>query len=360
MNYKTMDYVKVLHIADVHIGRKYHCLSKDKSALRHSETLLSLQNTLDRFCDAQVVLVSGDLFEEDCPDESVTFVADLFNRHKDKYFFVSCGNHDCCESLPMKGFAQKTSDNVFVFGDTIKKITVDELNVAVYGISFSAPCSYTSLLNGFAAEDEDCIKIMTMHAELSSDSRYNPVTKHEIASSGLSYLALGHVHSFSGIMNFSGVSCAYPGVFEAGGFDEQGECGVIYGKVYSDRTELDFYPVSCRQYLDFSVDISDLSSDEQVAGKIFSLINPENLYRISLVGTRRSFVPNTKLYTEICKCFYMEITDYTTFECDILDFCDEYSLKGLTSKALLELKDSYDDAVFSRACDILTNLMCKG
>ena len=57
---------------------------------------------------------------------------------------------------------------------------------------------------------------------------------------------------------------------------------------------------------------------------------------------------------------FMEITDYTTFECDILDFCDEYSLKGLTSKALLELKDSHDDAVFSRACDILTNLMCKG
>ena len=93
-----MDYIKILHIADVHVGRKYNNLAGEKSILRHSETLLTLQNVLERFGDSQIVLVSGDLFEEYCPEEAITFVAELFNRHKDKYFFVACGYHDCYES----------------------------------------------------------------------------------------------------------------------------------------------------------------------------------------------------------------------------------------------------------------------
>ncbi len=355
-----MDYIKILHFADVHIGRKYNNLSTDKAKLRYSETLISLQNTLERFSDSQIVLVSGDLFEENCSDNAVAFVAELFSKHTDKYFFVSCGNHDCCESHPIKELIRRSDNNVYVFGDTIQKIDIESLNASVYGVSFSAPCSYTSLLTGFTAQDKNTINIMTMHADVVTDSKYNPVTKQEIADSGLSYLALGHVHSFSGIMDSNGVSYAYPGVLEPGGFDEQGECGVIYGKVYKDRTELDFYPVSCRRYVDICLDISNIPSNELVIGKLTSIINPDDLYRVSFEGTCNGYVPDTKLYSDACKAFFLEFIDNTKSETNILDYFDEYSLRGLTAKALVELEKSCNDAVFLQACEILTNLMCKG
>jgi len=352
--------VKILHLADVHIGRKYINLSSEKASMRFSETLITLEDTLNRFKDAKLVLMAGDIFEEDCPDSAVYFVCNLFKKHSDKHFLISCGNHDFYECKPIKTLIQHLPENAYVFSDTIEKLTFDDIKVNVYGVSFSAPSSYTSLLNGFSVLQSEYINIMVMHADVFTDSKYNPVNKLEIAQSKLDYLALGHIHSFSDFLNSGDVTYAYPGVLEPGGFDEAESCGVIYGDVFKGHSSLDFYEVSKRKYHTNSIDISKLHSNEEVVTSIRELVDEKDFYKITLKGFRNNFIPDTKLYANMIYAFYIEFCDETENKEDIFDYVNEFSLRGKTANALLKLKDSADADVFDIACDIITNLMCKG
>lgn len=355
-----MKSVKILHIADAHIGRKYANLSPEKASVRFSEVLLTLEETINRFSDAFLVLMSGDIFEETCPESAVMFVSRIFSRHTDKHFFISCGNHDCRESEPIKLLSKESGSNVHIFGDTIEKVSLEDINVNVYGVSFSAPSSYTSLLRGFRAEDEDYINIMVLHADAFSDSRYNPISKDDIFFSNLDYIALGHVHSFSGLHKSGDVCYAYPGVLEPGGFDETGKCGVIYGDISRNRTELEFYPVSKREYHSITIDITNLTCDEDVISAVRQTLNTSDLYKVTLSGFRKSFCPNINLYNNIIDSFYIEFSDNSENTENIFDYVNEFSLRGKTAKALLEYKETIDPAVFDKACEIITNLMCKG
>ncbi len=353
-----MESVKVLHIADIHIGRKYANLDGRKSRARASEVILTLEKTLADFSQAQIVLLSGDIFEGDAPLEVVDFLNNLFARHKDKFFFMSCGNHDCYESSIIKSLCLNLPENVTVFSDKMERVVIESLKTIVYGVSFAAPFSYASLLSGFSVNDE-YISIMVMHADTESNSRYNPITSDEISKSGLDYLALGHIHSFSGILKIGSVTYAYPGVLEPGGFDETGECGVIFGEVFKKGTSLGFYPVSARKYHHLIHDITGFSSHEQVISSLQNIITKDDFYKVELIGTPNFSKPDIPLYEDVIDAYYIKFIDNCKGADSILNYCQENSLRGKTALALMEFKNSCDEDVFGESCDILTNLLCK-
>lgn len=354
-----MKSIKIIHMADIHIGRKYKNLTESKSALRQSEVLVTFENVINRFNDAEFVLISGDMFEEDCKQSDVRFVNSVFSKHSDKKFLISCGNHDCYESTPIKYLREHLPENVYIFGETIEKLTFDNLGLEVYGVSFSAPHSYTSLLAGFSAERNDYTKIMVMHGDISSDSSYNPITSKEIQNSGVIYMALGHIHSFSGIERAGNVFYAYPGVLEPGGFDELGECGVIYGEISRERVCLDFYPVSQREYIITEYDISFSLSHETIISDLKKLILERNSNKIIFKGQVKDFKPNVKLYEEALEGFFVEFSDETVIYDSILNYTSEMSLRGRTAQMLENIRGTVRPEVFDETCDILTELMCR-
>lgn len=351
--------VKILHIADLHLGRKYTFLDEDKAKIRYAESLLTLKDTIARFDDAKLVIISGDFFEEDCPLSAVDFAIDLFSDYSDSFFAIACGNHDPYESKPVKYLMQKEISNVHIFSDCMERVELKEIGVDLHGVSFCAPHCYTSLLSGFRAPDNDNIQIMVLHGDISPDSPYNPISKAEISESGLDYLALGHIHSFSGINNIGGTFCAYPGVLEPGGFDESGSCGAIYGDVGKGFCNLEFYSMSKREHIILDVDISNMHSEEEMISKIKTSVCKDNLYKVVLCGFRGGFLPSPKLYKDLFDCFYIEFDDKSTNNENILDYTDEMSLRGKTASALIKLKNTCDNEVFEEACSILTELMCR-
>ncbi len=357
-----MNSVKILHIADIHFGRKISSLPAEKADLRRNETYITLEHTLERFSDADIVLIAGDIFDSENDTSSSDGLARIFEKHSEQKFFIACGNHDCLESPAMKNLSRKIGDNTVIFNDSMESFTLEKLGVCIYGMSFGAPCSYTSFLHDFRVKNCDMINLMVMHADVASDSRYNPITCEEIGSSGLDYLALGHIHKYSGILKSQKTRYAYPGVFEPQGFDETGECGVIYGEINKDCVNLDFYPVSCRRYHCVEVDISDFSTEQEIVLYLSSIINADDLYRIIFIGNKNGFEPNLNLYNNLLKPFYIEFEDCTSYSENILDFCDESTLKGRTAHHLKRLKDETQcsEDVFLQACDILTKLMGKG
>ena len=333
-------------------------LTPEKADIRRSEVLLTFEDTIKRFSDAEVVLIAGDLFDADCPETTVSFVNSVFKRYPDKRFFISCGNHDYYGSGAINKLLKEPLPNVTVFDTTLKSYVVND-SVCIHGVSFGSNNNYVSFLRNFSA-DPRYTNIMVMHGDVGKDSPYNPISASEIRESSLNYIALGHVHSYWGILKEEDTYYAYPGALEPGGFDETEQCGVIYGTVGKDTCDLDFYPVSVRKYIKKEVDITELKSDEEVILNLRDFVDENNLYSIDLVGRRSGFTPNIKLYNEMLKAFYIEISDNSINGDSIFNYIDEYSLRGKTAQYLKELKDTTDSEAYKMACDIITDIMCKG
>ncbi len=352
-----MKELKLLHISDMHFDRTFSHLSQESAALRKSEVLINFKNVIDKFNDVDIVLIPGDMFDGEVSFETCQFIHSVFKKHSDKFFFISLGNHDSFSNANIETFTENLPDNVKVFGDKIEKISLDEYDTDIYGVSFSSEYSYASLIKNFSADNPDKINILVVHGDIGGDSDYNPMSVSDLAFSKVDYAALGHIHKFDGIHKTSGTYYAYSGVFEPGGFDETGECGVIAGKVTKLNSELKFYPVSLRQYHVLNVDISDFSSNEEIIGHINNVVNPEFLYKIILSGERNCAKPPKEVYERLINCFYMEIEDLCKSTDSVLNYTDEFSLRGKTACELMKHKDC-DERVYKAAHDILTRLMC--
>ncbi len=350
-----MDGVKILHISDMHFDRPLSHLNAEMASARKIETLLNFKNVLDKFYDADIVLIAGDMFDGRAGIDTVEYIASVLGSYKQKRFFIALGNHDSYSNETIDVLLSKLSDNVTVFNDSMHKICLDEFNTDIYGISFSSEYSYTSLLNDFSVDNQDRINIIVTHGDISGNSDYNPMNLSQIAHTNADYVALGHIHKHSGICKAGNTYYSYPGVFEPGGFDEEGDCGIIYGTVSKINTELRFCPISVRQYNTFYVDITGFKSNEEIIDYINGSINPDYLYKIILQGERKCAKPPINVYENLINCFYKEIYDYSGMAVSILDYADEFSLRGKTALQLLNFKDR---EAYNAACDILSRLMC--
>ena len=78
-------------------------------------------------------------------------------------------------------------------------VELPELGARVWGAAFTDKYS-GAMLRGFSAAKVPGVKdIMCIHGELNEASSYDPITESDIAASGMDYVALGHIHSGSGL-----------------------------------------------------------------------------------------------------------------------------------------------------------------
>ena len=325
-----MSDIKILHIADVHLGRKYNQLSESKAELRRSEVLVTFENTIGRFSDAKIVLISGDLFDADCSENTVSFVNSVFKKYSDRTFFVSLGNHDYLGSPAIQKLKKDLPENVIVFDDTMQTFDVSD-DLCVSGISFASNSSYVSLLRNFEAK-KGKINIVVMHGDAQNTSQYNPITIDEIKNCGAHYLALGHIHSMDkGELDERGVY-AQCGCLDGRGFDECGIKGFML--IDTEEKSVEFIEASSRIIYEKEVDISDVSSTYGAIEKIKEAlidISENSVVRVNLIGKIDSVILlNEELILSSFKDEYFAFSiknktkilmDYKTYENDV-------SLKG--------------------------------
>ena len=225
--------IKFLHTADLHLDAPFAALSPEQAAARRQEQrellteLAEAANTHD--CD--LVLLAGDLFDSaGASDETLLALRRaLASIHAP--VFISPGNHDCL--LPGSAYLTESwPENVHIFKtDTIEAVELPEKNLRVYGAGFPARFC-PALLEGFAAKDDGRTNLMVVHGNPTQPSSpYNPILPAQIAQSGLSYLALGHIHQASGLLTAGGTAYAWPGCAMGRGFDELGQKGAYLGRI---------------------------------------------------------------------------------------------------------------------------------
>lgn len=362
-----MDGVKILHISDLHLDSPVAGLDADQRAVRRQELRQSFANVLDlaQQKGVQLVLLPGDLFDSGSPGkDTVAFLRHLFETYADMRFFLSPGNHDPLSSGVYAAF--DGLPQVTVFGEGVSCVELPAWRTRVYGAGFAHDRQEAPLLRGFCAADGDWVNLMVLHGELmqgsSGESAYNPVYVQDIAASGLDYLALGHTHAFSGILQAGGTHYAYSGAHEGRGFDECGEKGVILGTVGKRGVDLAFVPTCLRQYHRLEIDVTDCVTIEAVLDKIGAQTNARDLFRIALTGRfdGELAVPVLQNGTDT---FFAKFVDETRPRYDLQQVAQDYTLKGLFARGVLqrlERADTAERAALLDAADMAMRLFEKG
>lgn len=330
-----------LHAADLHLDSPFHALPPDRAAERRREQ----RQLLDRLAQAahqaqaDLVLLCGDLFDgQRARPETVQALYHTLEE-LEVPVFLAPGNHDPAVDdspyarLPWPG-------NVHVFpSPQPERVALPQLGVVVYGSAFSGPHRLEGPLTGFHAQEEgEALLLGCFHGDPASPhSRYGPITTQEIAASGLHYLALGHLHTASGLQRAGRTYYAWPGCPEGRGFDETGDKGVYLGQM-DDRGQvsLEFVPLARRRYLTPTLDITGQDPEEALRA-FLPTARGEDIVRLTLVGERdENNEPDLTALTALASGYFYSaaLYDQTTLPQALWARQEEDTLTGLFLRAM--------------------------
>jgi len=336
--------VKILHASDFHMDSPFDALSEEKSIIRRKKQreILNRIAEIAKEQKTDIVLLSGDLFDSDTAYFETCEALNRTFSDISAHIFISPGNHDYyCSKSPYS--YMNFPENVHIFkSPIISYVDLPDLNCRVYGAGFNTPVS-GPLLSDFRVEDPGKINIMTIHGEIGGNM-YNPISEEDIAASGLDYLALGHVHTYSTVKTAGKTAYAYPGCPEGRGFDETGTKGIITGTVSKNGCELDFVPTSQYEYSILNIDVTGADDISAAVSENIAEENLNRICRIILKGEYDNKIDIAQL-TEEFKDKFFDVTfrNETTVCHDIWDGIDENSLRGLFLKNMREKYDSAED-----------------
>ena len=334
-----------LHAADFHLDAPFAALPPDRAAQRRGEQREQLDRMAQLARDRKVdlVLLAGDLMDS---EETYAETAQALSHALAAIpapVFIAPGNHDFWSEHSLYA-SMSWPDNVHIFTQAAPSaVPLPQLGCTVYGAAFTAPGSDRSPLEGFHAPSDGNIHLMVLHALVEGRGSYAPITREQIASSGLDYLALGHVHAFSGMQRDGGTAWAYPGCPEGRGFDETGDKGVVLGTVDQGQVSLEFVPLARRRYRIETVDISDASPAQALAAILPQTPSPD-LCHILITGERgEESLDLGALEALAAPCFYsVSLRDHTRVRRDLWERAGEDTLTGLFLRDLRAQLDGAD------------------
>lgn len=237
----------------------------------------------------ELLFLTGNLFEQEyVRKETVERVARSLAELKGTKVFITPGQRDPYVITSAYRLAVWPI-NVHIFSSGISSVKIPSRNVTVYGAGWTTYHQEMSYLNDFQVTQDGTIPIMLLHAEVDSaknPERLIPILPEDIASSGLSYLALGHREGWSGIQQVGETVWADSGFLEARSFCEPGPHGVIIGEIGKASTRFEFRELGQRHYIEKTLKIQ--SNIESLTTKLLSDTSPEerqkNLFRVKLSG----------------------------------------------------------------------------
>lgn len=341
--------MRIIHGADFHLDAPFDGLSPQQAAQRRAEQrqLLERLAGLARDFQAQAVLLAGDLLDgERVYAETVEALTDILGRIKIPVL-IAPGNHD--PFTPLSPYARVAwPDNVTVFSSGMPRgVELPGCGAVVYGAAFTAPHQEESLLRGFSVPDDGRVHLMVLHGQVGGapEAGYNPIAEEDIAASGLDYLALGHVHRYSGLCRAGQVPWAYCGCPEGRGFDELGPKGVLCVQVERGcAPQMEFVPLCARQYRILRLPVTPQDSEDDIAAQIQAQAAREDLVRVVLTGEwGGKSIDLTQIENKCRQDFYsLSIRDETSVSRGLWERIDEDSLTGLFLQRLRARRDAGD------------------
>ena len=337
--------LKIIHGADFHLDSPFSGLSPERAAQRRSELrqLPQRLGQLAREKGADLVLLSGDLLDGEYVYRET---AEALARALGSFpcpVFIAPGNHDWWSERSLYA-GMEWPEQVHIFHtSTPEGVELPALNCTVWGRAFLGPHEEQSPLSGLTIPKDGRLHLGCFHGDLASQSQYGPITREEIAASGLDYLALGHIHQGSGLQREGQTFWAYPGCPEGRGFDETGEKGVLYIEAEPGCVSVQFVPLCQRKYEILSVDVTGAADLAVAIRRALPPDASEHIFRVLLTGEgERPDLPS--LERNLAKeCYGLTLRDHTCLPQDLWARREEDSLTGLFLQAMWEKCQSEPD-----------------
>jgi len=346
--------MRILHTSDLHLNSPMRTkLSGEKARERRREMLISFRKMTEyaRREGCSAIIIAGDLFDSDRPTLSaMKYVKEVIEASSDLVFFYLPGNHER-RVLMQYG---NLPENLRTFGDEWTSFAFGD--VFITGRATTSPDMFNKL-----ALPEGAPIIAVLHGELREKSDTGGVIgRREIEKSHVSYLALGHYHSYreEKIGECTAVYCGTP---EGRGFDECGDMGFVIidtGHTVSHRFIRGFGRGIRISEIRYEPGLTTPELEERMLAHL-SEIPKSDLVRVRLTG-RRS--PEDRIETALIerhigeKFYYFEIKDETGLSISAEDYRHDRSLKGELIRLVLGddgLSDEEKDRVINCALSAL-------
>ena len=337
--------IRFLHAGDFHLDSPFASLSGEQAALRRREQRSQLREIGALAADCDLVFLAGDLLDSArAYGETLEALEEFFAGIR-AHVFIAPGNHDYY--TPQSPYGRMTlPDNVHLFtSPRPEAVELPELGCTVWGMAFTAARS-RARLEGFRVPEDGKTHFMVLHGDaLMPDSPYNPISREEIAESGLTYLALGHVHSYSGPRREGATLWAYPGCTLGRGFDETGEKGLILGQAEGQACSIRFQPLSGRRYEILPVDVTEAESLEGALRAALPADASGQIFRLILRGEWEE-KPALEALEEALKdcCWHLSLRDETRLRQDLWEKAGEDTLRGNFLRILRERYQTAEEA----------------
>lgn len=355
--------MKFVHIADMHFDSPFTSLSRidNLSNIRRLEQRQVLKDIIEYIQKEKVpyLFIAGDLYEHEYVRQStIEFINDMFALIPETKIFITPGNHD--PYLKNSYYTKyKWSPNVYIFGPKIEKVELE--NICIYGVGFSDFYCKDSGVEKIEIENSDKINILIVHGNTEGgteeDKEYNPLSLKSLREIGFDYVALGHIHKTNYMQNSSII---YPGSPISFGFDELGDHGMIVGEIENKQVKTLFVPLDKRQFMEIEMDVQDCLSEESLIEKINDIKVQENyLYKIILQGYRNFEIDTYQIEKMIMCKQILKIKDNTKKNYQLEELANEFSLKGLFIKNMLQKaeQEQISSEILEKAIEIGLNAL---
>ena len=266
--------IRFVHAADLHLDSPFvgiKAVAPDNVARAlHDATFTAYENIIKLCVDEGVdaLLIAGDVY--DSADRSLRaqlkFVDGLKRLDEAGIrSFVCHGNHD-----PLDGWEAQLDypPGCTRFGAEFEAVPVfedDPQRAVVHGISYPTRDVYENLVPRLGTVDPSIFSIGLMHANVDSNAdhaAYAPCSLADLVFSGISYWALGHVHTRQ-VLSDRSPTVVYPGNSQGRHPNEPGARGVYLVDVDDDGTvNLDFRAVDTVRWERPVLDISDMETEQ--------------------------------------------------------------------------------------------------
>lgn len=348
--------IKILHSADWHLDSPIQGRTPEQTRLLR-EKLLEIPRKIGAICKAEncdLMLLSGDLFDGSYTRDSYLALRQMLEEVNIPVF-ITPGNHDyIAPGSPW--LTEIWPDNVYIFKDPhMVSVALIQPRCWVFGAGFTAMDS-PALLEGFHAEGADAPLIGILHGDPTQvRSPYNPITKKQVQSSGLDYLALGHIHKGDSFREGKTL-CAWPGCPMGRGYDEQGQKGVLIVTIDQD-TSARFIPLDAPKFYDLEITVSGDAEADLAA--VLPPVGNDDFYRITFTGASES-IDLAGLTGTFSRFPNLELRDRTTPPVDVWSAVGQDSFEGMYFKLLqdsLENEDEKGRKIITMAAEISRKLL---
>lgn len=305
---------RLIQTGDLHLGSPFAAWPEQAAVMQQAQ--IAAFGSILEACRTQLadlLLITGDLFDRPVPDEIlvhqvITMLASLADTAT--HVFIVPGNHDPAV-LDSPYRTASWPSFVTVFSEQPAMVELVDLQVRIYGVGFAAAVATSPLLVDLQPPpDPAWCNLLLLHGDVQnsmSSSIYNPVSLQWLQVSALDYVALGHVHQFSGLQVAGSTAYAYSGCPMGRGFDETGPKGYLAGTIrlepvlepgpgprpFRFKLDLAFMPLSGRQFIDLSVDISGCQDQPGILACIQEALASQDFDRENAAATPAGMIRET-------------------------------------------------------------------